>query len=145
MLRASFAAIAMIACGSSNPNPNVVEDLPPPEALDKPEQVDSGTLEVRIAGAIVGTEKFEVTRHVDRLTTVAEGETTFQGTVRFKAEMVHALDWSAERYKVEMDTGGERCVFNAQRKGRDMTATRESNGKTEDLPSEPVEHARYFY
>jgi hypothetical protein len=146
MLRASFAVIGMITCGAcGSAKPDVIEDMPPPEALEKPVTVDSGELEIRVAGGIVGTETFEVTRHVDRLTTVAEGQTNHEGVVRFKAEMVHALDWSAERYRTEVDTVNEKCVFSAQRKGREMHATRESNGKTEDLPVEPIDHARYFY
>src|SRR5262245_40158826 len=143
MLRALIPAIGVIACGPSTPA--VVEDTPPPAMLDEPEKIDSGTLEIRIAGAIIGNEDFEVTRHTDRLTTVATGETSYEGRVRFKAEMVHALDWSGERYRTEIESGLDRCVFSAQRKGRVMTATRESGGKTEELPEEPLEHARYFY
>jgi hypothetical protein len=149
MARTSLLVLALAACGPTGKTTTTPESVPSP-LLDAPEVIDSGTLEIRIAGQVIGTEKFELARQRDTLTTTAEGDSSIQnqGEVRFRAQLVQALDWTVEHARFDIDENpgsGHTCAKTMERRGGYLQAHAERGGKTEDLAAEPIEHARHFY
>ncbi|HZJ72748.1 MAG TPA: hypothetical protein VFF36_17560, partial [Planctomycetota bacterium] len=115
--------------------------------LDEPELVDSGRLEIRVAGQVIGSERFQVKRRHDTLTTTSSGESFIEreGAVKFRAELVHRLDWTVEHGRFEIDAGTHHCVKTLERRGGQVDGHQVIDGADLDLSSEPIEHARYFY
>lgn len=144
MARISFLALALAACGPAGKTADT--DPAPAPLLDDPEVVDSGILEIRLAGSRIGTETFEVSRRRDTLTTVSSGESSIEGEgmVRFRATLVHALDWSVEHGRYEIEDASGKCVSHVERKGGLVHARRERDGQVQELAAEPFGHARYY-